>query len=106
MNDTLYTFIGEGPIWDALNNLKVKHGTRFGAHCALIELIQSKDVDALDEACETGSAMYLASQLLGQETFQATFASTISNAIRLDFEDGDLTESDEATLRKLLKVAF
>lgn len=106
INETLLLFVEEGPIWDALNNLKDQHGTRFGAHTKLIELVQSLDVDALDEACTTGLAMYLALQLLGPETFKATMSESILRAIKLDTEDGDLIKRDEAVLQKLLKVSI
>lgn len=106
VNEKLFLFIEEGPIWDALNALKDSHGTRFGAHCALIELVQSSDVDALDEVCATGAAMYLALQLVGQEVFQTTMAKAIRRAIKLDAEDGDLTERDARILGKTLSVSI
>lgn len=104
INETLAQFINEGPIWDALNNLKERYGTRYGAHAHLIELVRDMDVDALDEACETGAAMYLANELCGQKTFKATMAEAILQAIRLDAEDGDLTGRDARMLRQQVKV--
>jgi hypothetical protein len=106
INDKLALFVEEGPIWDALNHLQDKRGSRYGAHCALIEFTQAVAVDTLDEVCDTGSAMYLAAQLVGKKVFQHTMASAIKRAIKLDMEDGDLTETDGVTLQKILKVSI
>jgi hypothetical protein len=105
VNEKLFLFIEEGPIWDAILNLKEKHGTRFGAYCALIELLQAGDADALDDVCATGAAMYLAEQLVGTETFKATMVESIRRSIKLDAEDRDLTEQDAKMLQKLLSVS-
>lgn len=105
INETLFLFVEEGPIWDALNNLKESRGSRFGAHCTIIELTQDVDVDALDKACATGAAMYLALQLVGKEVFQATMAKAIRRTIKLDAEDGDLEERDVKMLQKLMSVS-
>lgn len=104
INDTLASFINEGPIWDALNNLQEKYGTRYAAHANLIELVRDMNVDALDEACETGAAMYLVAQLVDTKTFKATMAEAIRKSIDLDADDGDLTGRDAKLLRQMVRV--
>ena len=104
INETLAKFINEGPVWDALNTLQDKYGTRYGAYANLIELVRDMNVDALDEASATGAAMYLAAQLVGQKPFKATMAEAILKSIELDADDGDLTGRDAKLLRQMVRV--
>ena len=106
INEKLCLFIEEGPIWEALNRLKNKYGTRYGAYANLIEAVQAMDTDTLDEACETGMAMYLAAQLVGEEAFKATMAEALHRSIKLDVADRDLTDMDGKLLHQQVRVSF
>ena len=97
----------EGAVWDALNNLQTADKTtRFGAYCSLIELVKSGNTDALDIAADTGQAMYLANELVGSKVFQAAMAEAIGQAVRIDIEDKDMTESDGQIVQRLLSISF
>lgn len=106
INEKLCLFIEDGPIWTALNTLTDKRGSRFGAHCALIELTQAGAVGSLDEVCATGEAMFLALQLVGRKVFRTTMAEAIKHAIKSDVDDGDLPERDAKMLQQQLKVSI
>ena len=107
INEKLSLFVQEGAVWDALKNLQnCNNTTRFGAYCSLIELVKSGNTDALDIAADTGQALYLANELVGSKVFQATMAEAIGQAVRIDMEDKDITESDGKIVQKLLSVSF
>ena len=106
IDKTLSKFLFEEPIWRAVTKLQDAKGSRYGAYCALIELTQACATESLDEAFATGSAMYLAEQIVGTKVFQNGIAESIRDAIKMDVEDGDLTEADGTILQKLLKVSI
>lgn len=97
----------QGTIWDALHNIKAQQDvTDFGAYCVLIKLIKEVDVDSLDKVCGTGKAMYLALQLIGQDTFKTTFAAALSEEQHQDAEHGDLTETEVTILKNLFDDSY
>ena len=96
----------EGAVWDALNNLQTAYKTtRFGAYCSIIELVKSGNPDVIDMVTDTGQAMYLASELIGKNVFQATMLEAINQAVRIDMYDKDITESDGQIVQRLLSIS-